>query len=259
MIKQLKLCVILVLLFSCKDDPYTYKSIQIDKELRAEGLISKDTAFNGLIKFYNVPTGHIVKQCYYKDDTLTGQQVVFFNNGKIANIQNFDNGRRNGLFKYYDSTGNLVKEENYYFDLREGSVIKYKENKPDEYIFLSLDEKPLLSFSYDHLLNKKITEEISQFFFFSYNDFIDMGVDSVKSKRDYLLYTPHPPKYNFQYSLVNIDSAYQIKEELKRFNQDVNWVRFELLHQKLQEKTFALRLEIKDPVAGGIIMYKILK
>ncbi len=75
------------------------------------------------------------------------------------------------------------------------------------------------------------------------------------------LYTPNPPKFDFRYSLVLIDSNYKVLSVLKEFDNKVPWSRFDYKGDLAQVNTkLAVRLKIQDSINNKKIeMYKKVK
>jgi hypothetical protein len=90
----------------------------------------------------------------------------------------------------------------------------------------------------------------SNFFFYHIKQFntID-NPDSLPRNTQYFLYTPNPPKLDFKYDLVLIESSKKVLSVLKEFSNSQPWSVFDL-NNKLEysNKKRALRLQIIDSI-----------
>jgi len=221
------------------------KRVRVD-DVIAEGEISKDTDYNGLIKFYDTATNHLVMTANYNAGILNGNRKDYYPNGKIKSQLYYENGKINGETKIYDSTGNISETQNIYFDLRVGPSIEYKNKQISQYYFYSLENKELLHIDYGSIQGKK-TEQLNDttFFFWHLNDYSTS--ESNVPKTDLFLYLPNPPKLQFKYSLCIIDNKYDIKQTIKEFPSNKSWdiVNLDYLVLKTGE-FFAIRLTVDN-------------
>lgn len=245
-------------LFSCKDNKI--RSIKIGEEI-ANGKISADTTYDGLIKFYDVKSNKLIRECTYLHGILHGKRIDYYINGQIADKFFYENGKQNGYASVFDTNGNLLNKDFYYYDIKTGPSIDYLNGKISGYWFYSLNGDALFTLQYDSLKGKRITDTHSGYFFYHVNDFMDLTDSGFSEKKqEYFLYTPNPPKYNFDYSLVIVENGYNIKSTIKRFDNDLPWSTFSLNKNLDSTEKFALKLLIRDSINGGdIAMFKILK
>ena len=68
---------------------------------------------NGCYKIINQKTGRLKLVKYYKKGIVHGQIIYYWDNGKIRLTGQDDNMRRTGIWKTYNSNGDLIIEENY--------------------------------------------------------------------------------------------------------------------------------------------------
>lgn len=235
------------------------RSIILKDSTRAEGIISKDSIYEGLIRFYDTRTNRLIMECNYKNGIEYGNAKEFYPNGHIAAEYSYENGKLIGFAYFYDTSSKLISKQFTYFDIRAGSSVNYTNGKVKSYWFYSLDNEALFNLTYDSLIRKKITELHSDFFFYHFKDYTEIANTSLRNKRkEYFLYTPNPPNYDFRYSLVLIDSSYKVHSELKNFDGNSPWSTFTV--DESVNKIPAIRLTISDSISGGdIIMFKVLK
>lgn len=231
-------------LYSCSSKE---KEISIDKNTRAVGNISSDSVFNGLIKFYEVPSGVLLFTSTYKNGILEGEKIDYYKSGKVYSKQYYNAGKLNGAALFYDEKGNIDFTQYYYYGLSMGPKIHFKEEEIKSYDFYSLENKLLFSVDYDSLKESKLSEIEEDFFFFNSIDFRYVGDSLFPKRREYFLYLPNPPKLKFEYNLVKIDSDFNvISTEKNLTDTKTAWTVFEL--EKNENSQFALQLLIKDSV-----------
>jgi hypothetical protein len=221
------------------------KRIRVD-DVFADGEISKDTVYNGLIKFYDTATKQLIQTANYKEGILDGDRIDYYINGKTKLQLQYKNGKINGEVKIFDSTGEISETQNIYFDLRVGPSIEYKNKQVSQYYFYSIENKELLHINYDSIEGKKIDQlNDTSFFFWHFNDYSTS--ESNTPKTDLFLYLPNPPKFNFQYSLCIIDDKYNIKQTIKDLNPEKSWDIVNLDYTSLKSnESFAIRLTIDN-------------
>lgn len=151
---------IIVLICSCNN---TNKRRILVEDVYAEGDISKDTVFNGLIRFYDTSHNRLVKVANYKKGIQDGLQTDYYKNGKPETEINYENGKINGEVIIYDSAGIVIEKDNYYYDLLTGPWHEFKNGKLSNYHFYSLESELLFTIDYDK--SRKI-EEINDKNFF---------------------------------------------------------------------------------------------
>src|SRR5690349_21227841 len=107
--------VLFTLIFSigCSDK---IKSIKFDENLKAVGKISNDTVFDGTIKFYDLTSNRLVRQCSYLHGVLDGERIDYYNSGVIENKINYDDGKLNGYGESYNDNGLISSRTFYYYD-----------------------------------------------------------------------------------------------------------------------------------------------
>jgi len=248
LIRFLVFAIIVTIISSCKQN----KANSTDKVRRftiedvvAEGDISSDSIFNGLIKFYDTTTNNLVIEAYYKNGKLNGKRIDYYLNGKIKNIGFYDNGKQTGTVSYFDSTGQVTSKQDFYYDLKAGSSIQYNNEKPVKYYFKSLDNEDLFSIDYDTVFNKEINKiNDNSFFFWHSSDIAAITTTDKKLEGDeYFIYLINPPDFNFQYSLCLINNKDSILRTEKLFDRAKMWETFTLDPSSINKgERFALRL-----------------
>jgi antitoxin component YwqK of YwqJK toxin-antitoxin module len=100
-------------------DDYGYKEVyQRDKEhFGKEGLYER---FN--------EKGIKVEEALYKNDTLDGYRILYYENGDTQVVETYLEGRFEGPFKAYYESGQLEMEGQYVFNEMDGSWKRYYKN-----------------------------------------------------------------------------------------------------------------------------------
>lgn len=144
-------------LFSKNDDTVRVKYFTSKGKILSEGgMIGKNRV--GKWIYYHQNSKKIMMEEFYTDGKLNGDQLTYFDNGKLTEKTTFVNGKReghrfvyseegivfkkftyendqlHGLTQYYDTKGNLIIEGNYKRDRKNGIWKYYKDGKLDEQV-----------------------------------------------------------------------------------------------------------------------------
>lgn len=232
---------------SCSSN--NHKSIKTKDGLLAKGDVDEQSRFQGLIKFYEPNSHKLVSEAIYKDDRQEGESKFFYPNGKVKVWNEYRDGQAHGFTKHYNEQGELAFEQYFYYGLRVGPSVHFKNNQPQTYTFWSLDKEELFSLNYDSIGTKAINEVNKEFFFFTIKPLELIDNKASKSGRECFLYLPNPPKYTFSYSLCIVNEQYDVLETIRTFDPVQPWNTF-LLDTSLTKKGqfLALRLKIDDQV-----------
>jgi uncharacterized FlgJ-related protein len=158
-----------------------------------EGIVSQDTVFNGLIKYYNKNTKKLTAEAEYINGQKNGEYKQFNENGSLSVDLFYKNDMENGIAKIYDDKGYIVSEDFYYYGLRSGNALHFKDNLLKSYSFYSLENTELMHFEYDSLRVKQLPDLITNFFFYSSSKHLNRFDDTMSNRTEYFLYTPNPP------------------------------------------------------------------
>jgi antitoxin component YwqK of YwqJK toxin-antitoxin module len=97
-----------------KVEPITdgpYKEYHPDGGIRIEGEMKNGTRF-GLWKSY-YPDGTKQSEDYFEDGKKNGKTATFYKNGHVRYIGYFTWDKPSGNWEFFDSTGTLVKKQEY--------------------------------------------------------------------------------------------------------------------------------------------------
>ena len=266
LIKLPPLLVIAVAIFSCKENKTNPKiqtrRVLID-DVIAEGDISSDTIYNGLIKFYDTATNQLISETFYKNGKINGKRKDYYLSGGIKNIGYYENGRQIETASHFDSSGQLTLKQDFYYDLRVGNNVEYTDGKPTKYYFISFDNEELFYLNYDSIQTKNVRTLNNYHFFFFHSDSVTTISISGKESadKDYFIYIINPPDFNFEYSLVIINDRDSILKVEKRFNQAKIWDTFTFNQSKLKTgERYSLALKFDLTLIGRkkeeVLMFK---
>ena len=68
---------------------------------------------NGYYRIINHKTGRLKLVKHYKNGLVHGKIIYYWDNGQIRLTGQYEKMRRIGIWKTYDSNGDLIIEENY--------------------------------------------------------------------------------------------------------------------------------------------------
>lgn len=240
--------------FSCSNNNIRTRRVLVD-DVFAEGEISSDTVFNGLINFYDTSTNKLVLKAFYKEGIINGKRIDYYSNGKVRYIGNYFYGKEHGDLSYFDTSGNLEQRETKYFDLRVGSLIEYNNKKPSRYFFTAFDQEDLFKIHYDTIKNKLIDKINSSKFFFWTEKTIDIFEEngSKRKETEIFIYLVNPPEFNFKYSLCILNNKDSILSTVRKFKQSNIFDKFTIDKTSLLDgQRFALRLTFDRGYDKGI-------
>ena len=221
----------------------------IQDNLRIVGNIDQDSNYQGLMKFYDLQTGRLLYESNYSEGKLDGETRTYDSRDRLFAIENFSKGNLNGFTYGFDSSGKIHYQTYYYYGLPVGPNIYYGEGGVQSYNFYSLCNERLIQIEYDSIGEKKISEIQKSFFFFEVRRYDKFENGKIEYDRpECFIYLPNPPRYNFAYSLVRIDSSYRVTDTLKNIKSDMPFVTFFLPIDSgnIRKSQLALKLDIYD-------------
>ncbi len=196
---------------------------------RAKGKISADSVFDGVIKFYDVSTNKLIEESKYDRGVQNGSDVSYYQNGVIAVKCSYKDGKQDGYSYIYNDKGKLISQNYFYYGIRMGNNAEYSDTGVKKYWFHSLDYGILLYLDYDSIKGRKLSDFQTTFFFYHVKEYYILNkTDSPIKKTEYFLYTPNPPKFDFKYDLVLVDSTRKVLSVLKQFSNSQPWTEFDL-------------------------------
>jgi hypothetical protein len=226
------------------------RSINIDKGTRVEGRVSRENVFEGLAKFYDRSTNRLIEQCYYRNGVKDSMDIFYNQNGSIAVNSSLNMGEQNGNTYIYDSNG-ILSNINYFFHgLRCGNNVAYANKKISSYRFYSLENALMFHFIYDSVKGKKLGDLVPKVFFYTLVPYSTPDQKDTEPKKvQCFLYTPNPPRFDFKYSLVLVDSLRKVLSVLDTFSKENPWVKFDI-DPTIEDnnKKIALKLDIMDSI-----------
>ena len=217
---------------------------------RAIGKISADSVFDGVIKFYDVSTNKLIEESKYDRGVQNGFDILYFQNGMISVKSYYKDGKQDGYSYIYNDKGKLISQNYFYYGIRMGNNVEYLDGVIKKYWFYSLDNGILFYLDYDSIKGKQLTDFQASFFFYHIKEYYILDKkDSQIKKTEYFPYTPSPPKFEFKYDLILVDSNRKVLSVLKEFSNSQPWSIFDL-DNKIENSSIkrALRLQIVDSI-----------
>jgi hypothetical protein len=236
-------CILIVIFYSCSDKPnrLSYKEIEKDGYI-IKGNVIDDSVFNDTMRYYD-RNNILISKKVFVNGTQSGVSFDYYPNGYVWIASNYSINTKNGKYLVFDSTGKLQFESYYYFDLGVGPVIYYKNNDPERYFFISLDDRDLLRIDYSDW--RGISGIFDQLVNFSVNE---TRRDTV-NELSVFLYLINPPKLSVVYS---VDKANRIDDSKKAFVRSINsdgmFIRFSLPKLSDQAEKYVFKLEVFDSI-----------
>jgi hypothetical protein len=186
------------------------------------------------------------------DSILHDTAFEYYDNGRLKAIVPLTNGLRNGASKVFDSAGNFVYTDYYYYDLAVGPTAYYGSGGDLRgYFFVNLQRELLLKIDYSSW--KGIEDVVGRSIRFTTDTINDKPADQVTL----LLYLMDPPKISFSYSIykkkVGVDTGYT---EVQKFERGLPFVQayFPLLPE---DEHYVIGLRIHDSILNRkAIVYK---
>lgn len=248
------------LLASCESS--TIRSLDLGDGIVAKGRIIADTTFDGPIKFYDAKSNVLVEEGNYVNGKRSGTDIIYYKDGIIQSEAEFVDGKQNGYSFNYDSSGKLVQKSYNYYGLSVGGSGDYINDSIKEYYFYDLDDNVLVYLNYDSIKGRRLTDIQPNLFFFHdshYQHYDSHG--TLHTSRNYFVYTPNPPKFDFRYSFVSVDSSFKVLSVLNEISNNQPWsiitIDWKPDHPNQQ---LALRLKVRDSINDkDLTAFKVVK
>jgi len=238
------------------------RSVNLGDGIRAEGRITDDTTFDGVIKFYDGKTNQLIEVGNYVNGIKSGADIIYYKNGTIASKADFADGQQSGYSFNFDTSGKLVQKSNNYYGLNVGGSVNYINDSVKEFYFYDLDENILMYLDYDSIKGRRLGDIQPKFFFFHESNYQPYDRHGVFHRyKSYFVYTPNPPKFDFKYSIVAIGSAYKILSVLNEISNKQPWSIVNINWKpENPNQHVALRLEVRDSINNkDMVAFKILR
>ncbi len=228
----------------------SHNTITITKgDYIVEGDITNDSIYNGRIKYYNKETKKIFSDATYVNGIKNGEYKEYNENGTLNTDLFYKDGKENGVAKIYNDDGIIYSQDYYFYGLRVGNSLKYRNNLLKTYSFISFENNALIQFDYDSLRGHHLSDQVKNFYFYTSTEYSESVADTLKLKTEYFLYTPNPPMQEFTYSLVKVDKNKEVLSTIQIFDNNQPWSKFKLTpNLDSPNSMYALKLRIIDSV-----------
>lgn len=146
--KNIQILLLTTLLISCRNENNVQKK-RIGNDI-IESYFIEDSIFDGPTKYYNL-NGRIESLIYYSKGIKNGVGLNFHSNGKVYDSSTYVSGMKNGWHYVYDTVGQLIFKDYFFYGQRLGEEVFYKNGKPIEFSFLNFEKKRIFSCGYDSI------------------------------------------------------------------------------------------------------------
>lgn len=164
-------------------------------------------------------------------------------------------GKPHGRSYIYDSSGNLILTNFFYYGLRTGPGQNFKDGSITDYYFYSLESQEIYHLDYDSIGTKGLLEVNNKFFHISSASMND-------STLEFRIYNICPTKYKCNYNLIIADSLQHFKKLLYHFNDDSIWhtAIINTSYQLEKNEYYAIKIDVIDSVNHkDCVMQKFLR
>lgn len=100
-----------------------FLSIIVNGQNKKDDLGLKQGVWN-----YKNEEGAIIKKSEFYNDTLIGESLVYYNNGKVQSIRHYNMGVLDGKVITYDSKGGIIDQFSYKNGMLDGHLERYNQN-----------------------------------------------------------------------------------------------------------------------------------
>jgi hypothetical protein len=174
--------------------------------------VSKNGMMEDTFKYYSLD-GTLLSAAVYMQGKLNGDSIEYYSDGKIKKRTSFLDTLKNGSNRYYDTFGNLIYSDFFYYNLSVGPIIYYENKVPKKFYFSNLENENLLSIDYGKWDGiQSIVPNLINFT-------LDIIKEDTTRKISLLLYIIQPPKIKVEYTIntlaVNSEADYKEVEKVQ--------------------------------------------
>lgn len=192
------------ILTSCKNNNIKKKKIG---DNIVEAIFKKNGEINGEAKFYNLNNVLEARSVFIKG-IKNGLTITYHNSGKVQDSMLYVNGYLHGIRSSYNTNGSLVLKTNYFYGLNMGDNLYYNKGKLTKYSFDNFEHNHLLEANYD-------STGSCEYLRFNAKPIIAKATGQYgDSGVSLLLYFPHPPDFDINYTLGLINENGKKKNQL---------------------------------------------
>jgi hypothetical protein len=121
-----------------KKDGYTIEANFVDGKM-----------VDGKASYYD-NEGRLLNTTMYRMGIKSGISINYFTNNRVSDSFKFECNKENGYWIYYDSTGNRLYSNYYYYGLQYGPELIYEDNQLKKFLFSNLNRSVIVECYYDH-------------------------------------------------------------------------------------------------------------
>jgi antitoxin component YwqK of YwqJK toxin-antitoxin module len=204
----------LLSIISCNQikEKYTYREVQ-DGRYLLKGKMTKDTVFNGEIKYYY--EGKLSGIRNYKDGIANGKFINYYENGLPKAIGYEKDGLSDGETVYFSKDGRIIRKDYYYKGRLMGPQYVYDSlGKPRTFSFMNFETQEICTLRYE---KDKIKLEDGKLYYHVFSKFAI--ADSNKIKVFFYLIKPEKIKVDYYVGYVTNGQNMSF-EQIEKVNSD---------------------------------------
>jgi len=243
---------------SCTNHKISDREIKVGG-YRIVGEITDDSIYNGNVRFYKISSNKLAEETQYDKGVMNGKRSLFYENGTVLSTSYYEKGKLIGDNLFFDSSGQISNKTFWYYDLRVGPSIDYLNSDPIRYSFYTFENELIYSLDYANLRDKKIVDINDNFFRLVGYDSTDYWQGQQRNVGvEYKIYLLNPPKFNFDYDIVEVDSSYQVIKVIDKLNSNLPFAFFTISASTSAKYMNAVRLKVVDSLnsKNNYLMYK---
>jgi hypothetical protein len=190
-----------------------------------------------------------------QNEAQNGSYSEYYSNGAAKVKGALRDGKPHGNFYIFDSSGRLTSTNFFYYGLRTGPAMNYKNGSITDYYFYSLENQEIYHLNYDSVGTRGLLEVNNRFFWINSATVND-------SITEFRIYNICPPKYKCDYSLVIADSLQQFKKLLYHFDTNGIWhtAKINTSEELGKNEYYAIKIEVIDSInQKDCVMQKFLR
>jgi len=188
-------------------------------------------------------------------DSSKEDYIEYYKNGVLKIKGGLKDGLPHGRSYIYDSSGNLILTNFFYYGLRTGPGQNFKDGSITDYYFYSLESQEIYHLNYDSIGTKGLLEVNNNFFHIN-----SVSIDD--STLEFRIYNICPSKYKCDYNLIIADSLQNFKRLLHHFSNDSIWhtVKINTSLQLDKNEYYAIKIDVIDSInRKDCVMQKYLR
>lgn len=189
------------------------KSKIIDGNLEVSGVFKEDSIYDGIMTFTDLRNNTVLSKTTFKEGVRNGISTEYYRNGKVKLLASYVNGEITGEAEYFDSLGFINYSQDYFYGIPVGGQVLYSLGLVNRYNYFNFEGELIFTLNYDSIKGAKIVDLSPEVFQFKIFD--KMPISELNGNDTYIrIYELKPPKYLFEYSIIEIDSLNSVGKKI---------------------------------------------